>query len=245
MGNKGYKIAEIIIKITDQVLSFIIAIILILLLLYAGYGIWDSQQVSNAADSSAYTVYKPEANDTQSFEELTAKNPEVFSWLTINDTPIDYPVAQADDNAKYINTNAEGEYSLSGSLFLDCRNEKDFSDPVSIIYGHDMAEGKMFGSLKKFANADFFETHKNGSLFYNGHNIKLEVAAYFETDAYNTDIYDPKTRPDELTGYTDMAFDLAIQSRDLEITKDDHVIILSTCNTAKTNGRSLLMCVLR
>ena len=243
MGSKktsGYKIAGIIVKTTDQIFSFVIGIILILLLLYSVYGIWDSRQVSDAADSSSYTTYKPDEENTESFESLRAKNPEVFAWLTIDKTPIDY----ADNNAKYINTNAKGEYSLSGSLFLDYRNANDFSDPVSIIYGHDMAEGKMFGSLDQFSDSSFFEEHRYGSLFFNEKYHQIEVIAFFETDAYNNNIYDPEIKSDDLLKYTDMVFKSAVQKRNIDINENSRIIMLSTCNTAKTNGRCLLMCKL-
>ncbi|MCG4817374.1 class B sortase, partial [Collinsella aerofaciens] len=73
-----------------------------------------------------------------SFEQLKELNPEVFGWLTVYGTNIDYPVTQGKDNWKYVNTNALGEYSLSGAIFLDYTNRKDFQDFNSILYGHHM-----------------------------------------------------------------------------------------------------------
>ena len=85
-----------------------------------------------------------------SFEELQKINPEVFGWLNIPDTHIDYPLVQAEGNSKYVNTDVKGNFSLSGSIFLDCRNHKDFSDCNHIIYGHHMQKDAMFGELERF-----------------------------------------------------------------------------------------------
>ncbi|MBR1845920.1 MAG: class B sortase, partial [Oscillospiraceae bacterium] len=57
---------------------------------------------------------------------------------------------QGETNGKYLNTDPYGEYSLSGSIFLDSRNAGDFSDSYSLVYGHHMADGMMFGALDAF-----------------------------------------------------------------------------------------------
>ena len=67
-----------------------------------------------------------------------ARNPEVVAWLTLEDTGVDYPVTQGKNNQKYINTSALGEFSLSGAIFADARNAPDFSDTLTILYGHNM-----------------------------------------------------------------------------------------------------------
>lgn len=113
------------------------------------------QTDSAGADTNRYEVYKPTEDKSKSFEELQALNPEVIGWVTVDGTHIDYPVTQASDNDKYVNTDAEGKYSLAGSIFLDYRNQKDFTDFNSILYGHHMADHAMFGDLADFKNRTF------------------------------------------------------------------------------------------
>lgn len=223
---------------TDIVLEFI----LIIALTFGLYSLWDSQQVYDAADSANYTAYRPEANDTLSFEELRKINPEVIGWLTVNDTPIDYPITQTDNNEKYVNTNAEGQYTLSGSVFLDCRNNSDFDDFNSILYGHHMEKKMMFGALSDFADKEYFDSHKYGNLFFNGDNHGVEFFALVLTDAYNKDIFSPAIGEEERQqDFIDYLFANAMHSRNISVTTEDRLVLLSTCTSDVTNGRYLLV----
>ena len=84
-------------------------------------------------------------------------------WLTVDGTNIDYPVMQGKDNNSYLNTDPFGNYSLTGSIFLDSRSSPDFSDEYSVVYGHHMDYGKMFGALDDFLNEKYLKQHSSGS----------------------------------------------------------------------------------
>ena len=229
------------IRIIDRITDIILEIILIAALLIGGYSLWDSKQVYEAADASNYSAYRPEADDSLSFEELRKINPEVFAWLTVNDTPIDYPVAQADNNEKYINTNAEGQYTLSGSIFLDYRNSPHFDDFNSIIYGHHMEKKMMFGSLSDFADRAYFDAHPYGNLYFDGKNHGLEFFALILTDAYDDDLLSPCSHGEEQRQkYLGHLFDKASLKRDISVSDKDQIVLLSTCTDAITNGRYVL-----
>ncbi len=158
------KIARKIVRMLDGTVDLAVLIILLLLLTFGFYCLWDSEQVYAAAAAANYEVYKPDTDDSLSFDQLRSINPDVFAWLTVYGTSIDYPVLQAKDNLVYINTDAEGNYSLSGAIFLDSRNANDFSDYNSIIHGHHMAASAMFGDLSKFNDQTFVDTHQYGNL---------------------------------------------------------------------------------
>ena len=81
------------------------------------------------------------------------------SWIYIPDSAIDYPIVQADDNEKYLSTDAYGNASKSGAIFLDCNNSVLMDDTKSIIYGHSMKDGSMFGTLKNFVQEGVYETY--------------------------------------------------------------------------------------
>ena len=72
------------------------------------------------------------------FDELQSKNPDIIAWLYSEDTPINYPVVQADDNSYYLRRLTDGSYNTNGTLFLDYRCAPDFSGFNSVIYGHRM-----------------------------------------------------------------------------------------------------------
>lgn len=85
--------------------------------------------------------------------------PDACGWITIPDTPIDYVVAHSEDNEKYLERTIKGDASQSGTLFLDYRNVSSFQDEVSIIYGHNMYDGSMFGTLKKYVDQTYACAH--------------------------------------------------------------------------------------
>ncbi len=234
----GLKAVGVIDLATDIVLEFI----LIVALTFGVYSLWDSQQVYEAADSANYTAYRPEANDTLSFEELCKINPEIIGWLTVNDTTIDYPITQTNNNEKYVNTNAEGQYTLSGSIFLDYRNSSDFDDFNSILYGHHMEKKMMFGSLSDFSDKEYFDSHKYGNLFFNGADHGVEFFALILTDAYNNNMFSPAINGQEQQqDFIDYLFSNAKHLRNISVTPEDHLILLSTCTSDITNGRYILV----
>ena len=229
-----------IIKYANRAVNFIILAMILLPASFAVYALWDSRQIYNAAGSRRYEAFRPAAaSSAKSFEELTAINGEVFAWLTVHGTNIDYPVTQAGDNMKYVNTNAEGNYSLSGSIFLDYRNSADFSDAASIIYGHHMTKRTMFGEIGGFADKKTFDTHTTGSLFFGGEDHGVEFFAFIHTSAYNSAILSPRTAPDGQ--YLENLLAAAMHTRDVGVSADDSIILLTTCSGASTNGRDILV----
>ena len=233
---KGLKAVRIVDKATD----IAIWIILCLALLFGGYSLWDSNRVYQEADSAEYVAFRPE-EEGPGYAELRRLNPEVIAWLTVNDTPIDYPVTQADDNVKYINTNAKGEYSLSGAIFLDHRNSPHFDDFNSIIYGHHMEKKKMFGSLSDFADSEYFDSHPYGGLYFDGKDHGVEFFAIVLTDAYDGELFSPVGTGEEARqAYLDRILARAVCVRELSVGTADRIIVLSTCTSAITNGRYML-----
>lgn len=230
------------IRAVNVLLDWVIVAVLFLLAVFCIYALWDSKQLSDEAQASQYEVYKPAEDDTLSFEELQAINPEVFAWLTVYGTNIDYPLTQAEDNDKYVNTNALGEYGLAGSLFLDFRNSKHFSDFNSIIFGHHMAEHAMFGDLDEYESADFLESHPYGALFYDGKEHGIEFFAYLAANAYDNSVYQPAiSEVAEQQAYLDNIWENAVTKREIEVSVTDHLVVLSTCSSDVTSGRHQLV----
>jgi len=231
------------IRLSSGVMDTAVLIAILLLTVLGFYAMWDSRQVFNAADAAHYEVYKPTAqNEGKSFAELQAINPEVFAWLTVYGTNIDYPVVQAQDNMRYVNTNAEGEYSLSGAIFLDYRSEKDFSDFSSILYGHHMEKQTMFGEIGLFVDEQYFDARERGMLYYNGREHGLEFFAFVHADAYDFEVFKVKIEdPGARQEYLDRLRAMAIHTRDVPVTAEDRIILLSTCSAATTNGRDILV----
>ena len=232
------------VRIASSVVNIIILTAIVLLLAFSGYALWDSKQVYALADAQQYEKFKPTDSDGGlSFQELQKINPDVFAWLDVYGTHIDYPVVQGPDNQKYIDTNAEGHYSLTGALFLDYRNKKDFSDFASIIYGHHMEKKTMFGEIGLFANTNYFNVRRYGTLYYDGKEHGLEFFAFIRADAYDERVY--QTKFDGASGrqaYLDLLLDHALHVRsEVPVTTDDRIVLLSTCSASGTNARDILI----
>ena len=239
---KAEKIIRKIIYAIDKSMNTAVLIVIVFLLAFAVYALWDSQQVYRAADSNVYAAYKPTVDGAGlSFEELMAINPEVFAWLSIEGTNIDYPVVQGENNMKYVNTNAEGEYSLSGAIFLDFNNSKGFTDFNSIIYGHHMAKKMMFGEIGEFADKAMFDTHRYGTLYFDKQAHELEFFAFLHVDAYDGRVFSPAVTDAARGEYLDNLLRLATYTRDIGVTVDDNIVLLSTCSASSTNGRDILV----
>lgn len=228
----------------DSVVNFAILVALIGLLGFGTYSLWDSKQVFAVADAKQYSEFKPAADEeaSLSFEELRKMNPEVFGWITVYDTHIDYPIMQGEDNMKYVSTDAMGKYCMTGGIFLDYRNQQDFSDLNSIFYGHHMAESAMFGDIGLFVDETYFNQRPYGNLYFEDKNHGIEFFAFLEIDAYDTSVFGtPVTGDKEKQAYLDNLFDIALHSREIDVTIEDHLILLSTCTSTSTNGRHLLV----
>ena len=217
---------------------------LLVCLVFSIYSFWDTLQVNEAADSKKYQTFKPTTEEgKKSFAELQAMNSDVMGWLTIYGTSIDYPLVKAqNDNFTYLSKNAEGEWESSGSIYVDYRNDAHFQDFNTIIHGHHMAEHKMFGDLDLFVKADYFNEHRYANLYFDGANHGLEIFAVMTIDAYHPvasspNIQDPAPQQELLTSILNEA----AQKRDIGVTTNDHIIIMTTCNLSETNGRYTLV----
>lgn len=230
-----------IVKIINSLVNLAVLVTILLLVAVACYALWDSNQVYTAADAKQYEIYKPSEEDTVSFDELRAVNSEVFSWLTVYGTNIDYPVAQSPDIMKYVNTDVYGNYSLSGAIFLDSGNSQDYSDFNSIFYGHHMEKQAMFGELDKFSDKSFFDSHLYGNLFFGGKDHGLEFFAFYHTDAYDSDTFTPNILGEESQReFLHKLLDKAIHKRDIGVSVNDRIVLLTTCSSESTNGRDIL-----
>jgi len=234
--------ARLVIRVLNNLVNWVLLIAVMVLIAYGCYGIWDSITLAKAATVEQYEQYKPMPDGGPSFQELQALNPETVAWLQVYGTNIDYPVLQADNNWKYINHNALCEYSLTGSIFMDYQNSADFSDFNTILYGHNMTPKVMFGNIKDFKQQSFFNSHLYGDLYYGGQHHGLEFFAILSVDAYDFEVYSPqivdaKTKQE----YLENLLAVSTYTREIGVSTDDKIVLLSTCSNEATNQRDILV----
>ena len=237
-------------KLGDKLISFVAMLLIVVALLFGGYSIWDMWSTTHGAFISN-DLYRfkpnldaPEEEQILSLLDLKQINPDLVGWLTVDDTHIDYPVVRGANDSEYLNKTVFGDFSLSGSIFLSCLNETDFTDRYNIIYGHHVQGGAMFADVLQFQNKSFFEKHPNGELILFEQKYRIEFFACVPTDAYDRMFYaDQKTYNDDADAYLallDYIKDNAVQYRDFGLTAEDRIVVFSTCTQASTNGRVLL-----
>lgn len=213
----------------------LVLIALVLVLLIVMWCMYDNYYVYSHTLSDDIAKYKPVPNAV--VQEDSPISDDMVAWITIDGTNIDYPVMQYSDNVKYLNTDPYGNYSLSGSIYLDSRNSPDFSDDYSLIYGHHMEYGKMFGALDDFLDASYLSQHTSGTLII-GKNAEmtfdLEVFASMRASAKDEAVFDP--------GKGDVRQFIKNNSIVYTAESDRRIIALSTCAEGDSVSRTLVFC---
>ena len=160
---------------------------------------------------------------------LQTVNPDVLGWIRIPDTNIDYPLLQADSNGQYLHTAWDGSDNYAGSIFLECQNSRDLSDFHSLIYGHNMANGSMFGNLILYRDQAFRDEHPYVYLNVGGTVYRYEIFAAYTADIVSDTYrigFGSSGRKQQAISYYQEA---SLISADRQITPDDRIITLSTC----------------
>ena len=187
------------------------------------------------------------------FEKLQQTNPDIYAWLRIEDTVIDYPIVQNPDmDDYYLHHDSGRNINLDGAIFSQATyNEANFTDPedmVTVLYGHNMKSGSMFGTLReKYSDLEFFDGHKDIIVFSPEGKFVFKV---FAAVPYSDELILYKHDFEEEKDY-DNFFDGVFNIRDLSARYDeankpvfgDRVLILSTCISG-TNLRFLVMATL-
>ena len=235
-----------VLKIANTILSSVATATAVSVMAFSGYMLYENQYVQSRAYGSAMIQYKPEVQgDVVSIDALLANIPDASGWITIDDTHIDYPVVQGLDDVYYANHDVYQAQSLTGSIYIQAKNSNDFSDSYTLIYGHHMDNGAMFGDLSKYLDADFFNAHLSGSLVTLKEVYDIDVISVVKTNAYEKAIYDRTSL--DWTGYQDLISnnaDVHLVNSNPAITSADKFLVLSTCEGGITDGRVVLICSL-
>ena len=236
-----YRRAE---KLFHSLVTTVIEIVCVFLLLISAFFVYDSFMIEKSAQLDDYVKqYKPEIKVEEkkvvaSLDELQAINKDCVAWLTIDDTNIDYPVMQGTPDYTYLSRDFYGNSSLSGSLYIGLISNRYFEDDFTIIYGHHMAGGLMFGALDDYNDETFLKEHRTGTLITENKVYKLEALCFIVMDAY-----------DEIYSKTTMKYwDKFINNKDKykiisgNLDADyDKLLLLSTCGPNGSTDRYLLI----
>lgn len=244
-----------VLRAANSLFNLVVILLLLAAGSYSAFALWDNQRIYAAAGDVQADMMKlkPEVITTEEdsgadFSELLAVNPDVCGWITLDNTNVDYPVLQGETNFTYINTDVYGNFALAGSIFLDTRCSKEFTDPYSLIYGHHMADSKMFGDLDLYKDETFFQENTTGSLVLPGKAYQLEIIACLLVPASEDHIFEPVTWQDSnisrlLEFVENNALNLHDEiMRELKAAEDPFKILaLSTCSYEYTDARTIVL----
>ena len=163
------------------------------------------------------------------FEGLLEINSDCVGWIMIEDTAVNYPIVQSEDNSYYLNRLFDGTWNIVGSIFLDYRVSADFSYRNSPIYGHRMNDGSMFADLLHYREQEYYDLHPTGYLLTPGKNYQIEFFAGV-LEPMDGSAWDYEFDSDEeFEGWIQSAKEKSCFESDVNPEVTDKIVTLSTC----------------
>lgn len=231
-----------------------LAILIVLALVFVGstagvgitlYGYYQADKAYGDLQNSyvAARPYETEQTPQESapisvdFEALMQENSDIIGWLYCENTPINYPVVQADDNDYYLRRDLHGEYLRTGTLFADFRCPAVGTGQNHIIYGHNMKNASMFGTLINYNEQEYYEAHPVLYYLTPDKDYRIDLFSGFTADA-NSDIY--RTEIGDAEEFEAFLQELTARSTftsGVSVSGDEHIVMLSTCSYDFNNAR--------
>lgn len=201
--------------------------------------------VSQTTATQGTTQAKKLEKNPVDFAALHKRNPEIYGWIKVPGTEVDYPVLQSESNDNfYIDHDVDKNYAFAGAIYSQMCNRRDFADRVTVLYGHNMADNSMFASLHSFEDPSFFNKHKDMTIYTDGARLDYEVVSayvYDDTHIMNSfNFSDDKVYREFLDGVMHPRSVSANVRDGASLGKDDKIVILSTCLNAG-DGRYLVV----
>lgn len=187
-------------------------------------------------DSSTENTTQAKSPIEVDFEGLQKMNPDIIGWLYCEDTPINYPILQGDSNKAYLHTMPDGTEHKSGSIFVDYRCEQPFDEEITLIYGHHMKDGSMFGSLKEYQEQYYYEKHPVMWLMTPEDTYEVQLAAAYVTDT-DDEIFDIDGVAYDWQAMLTRASEQSAFTSNVQLKDENPVIVLSTCAYETDNAR--------
>ena len=191
-----------------------------------------TERAPESTEEASDTEQGPQPPFDVDFAALQGVNPDVVGWIYIEALDgISYPVVQGEDNEEYLHTTYEKNYNFAGTIFIDYENSRDFTDCNTLVYGHNMKNGSMFGRLKNFSeDQTTYEKSKYFWIFTPEKDYRYEIISAYTTGV-NSDTYTLFKGPgDEFQEYLDTIKGYSeIKTDDTELTIKDRIVTLSTC----------------
>lgn len=164
------------------------------------------------------------------FKALREKNPDTVGWLYVGSCGISYPIVQGEDNDYYMNHTFEGTVNSSGAIIMDYRDDKYLKDWNTFIYGHNMKNGSMFGSLKKLLKDEtLYDSDPYIYVYLPGYIYRYQIFSYYK-DKPDSKMYWTADNLQEYRQYIRDALSLSVRDLGVETSEENNMITLVTCS---------------
>ena len=229
-------------KYKKAILNLVIYIMLLSILLYSGIKIykWYKGKTNNSkiAEQIKHTVIVEEKNEDENkkeykidFNKLKDQNNETVAWIKVNNTNTEYPVVKGTNNSFYLNHSFDKSNNSAGWIFADYRNKFDNTDKNIVIYGHNMKDNSMFGSLKNILNSDWYDNEENTNITLYTENEKCiyKVFSIYKIESEDYYIKTEFSDDNNFEQFVNTIKKRSIKEFNTDVSKDDNILTLSTC----------------
>ena len=174
------------------------------------------------------------------FDKLTKKYPDVVGWIYCEDTIIHYPVVQTTDNDYYLHKDLDGNYLRSGTIFVDYRNKAVGEDQNYVIYGHDMRNDSMFGTLDNYKEQSYYDAHPVLYYLTPDGNYRIDLYAGAVVDEGDM-MYQINPGEKAMEQYLQKLYKKSTFRSSVTIKPEDRIVALSTCTYEFSSARYILV----
>ena len=162
-------------------------------------------------------------------EALREVNPDVVGWISIPETQLSYPLLQGEDNEYYLNHTWERAWNSAGSIYLESQVSSDLSDFNTLVYGHRMRDGSLFGSLRDYNKQDHWEKHPSVYIADDNGVHRYDIFAAHEVGVreitYGLKIESEKVKQ----AFIDFSLERSVIDTGVVPTVEDRILTMSTC----------------
>lgn len=242
-------------KAIKLILIFVVVFVTVFCGVYFGIQIYSNQTAlpqTTTKQTTTKPVSQPLVENPIDFKSLQKMNDEIYAWIKIDDTNVDYPIVQSkSDDSFYLKHKAEDKsWSASGAIYTELVNSKSFNNSVTLVYGHNGYGDTFFTTLHRFEDSEFFNTHPYFYIYTPDRRLTYQVVSAFKYDdrhIMNSFNFADIKVLEEFQQYVqnpDSVLKNVRTELDEPITKDSKLVILSTCITNQKSSRYLICGVL-
>lgn len=263
----GARFTRFFLRVNKHIVLFVLTFIVVICCTVFGYNAYMDYRSAKQLHALSSMLAKQEAQSSEEqtlpltseqsdlpkqilpqFQDFAQKNPDFTGWLSIGDTVINYPVMHTSENDFYLSHNFDKEADKNGLLVLDYRCDIENESSHYLIYGHNMNSGLMFGSLSKYKDPEYRTTHPvvHFSTLYEEADYEifcvfLSEVAYQDEDVFKYYNFISSDTKEEFDQYLANIKSLELYDTGIPVSYPDKLLILSTCDNSKKDGRLVVV----